>query len=433
VDGVAVNGVTVVRYATTDPARINPNSYIGLQNHGDTAPVRFRNIRVKRDTPVYAGIVKGVGGRCLDITNGDPHQESVWMWPCDGGHAQVFASPGNGMLQAGGRCLGAKDGGTAIGTRVILSTCVDTAVQKWIFRGTDYVNVRSGRCLTADSGDQRALLHLADCTGRTEQLWTPPQQDASSGRLVSPQGRCLDVDNNDPMLGRVHMWDCNNGIAQVWTAPGDGTLRGDGKCLDVTGGVVANGSPVGLSTCAAVPSMQWVMQPDGSVVHPQSNRCLTAVNPDHGSTLSITDCGTNDRQKWTMTEESVFQGAVVGPGTKCLDVAGDNPNGEDLWLWECFGPQGQVWTAPGDGTLRAYGKCLDLRSLNNLTPVILWPCAPGVESQVWGVRPDGTIVNGMVNRCVDSFNGATTNGNDIVIYDCHRGFPQRWSTPGFPI
>jgi len=100
---VLVNGQKVNEYTTTDPARINHNSYIGLQNNGANDPVRFRNIRVKRDTPSTSGPLVGVNNRCLDVFNGDVNQQIVQMWACGGYFAQVWTFPGDGTLQAGGR------------------------------------------------------------------------------------------------------------------------------------------------------------------------------------------------------------------------------------------------------------------------------------------------------------------------------------------
>jgi cytochrome c len=44
---VLLNGVKINDYTSTDPARDLTRGFIGLQNHGDSDDVRFRNVRVK--------------------------------------------------------------------------------------------------------------------------------------------------------------------------------------------------------------------------------------------------------------------------------------------------------------------------------------------------------------------------------------------------
>ena len=35
-------------------------------------------------------------------------------------------------------------------------------------------------------------------------------------------------------------------------------------------------------------------------------------------------------------------------------------DGSQLQLWDCNGTDAQRWTFPGDGTVRALGKCMDV-------------------------------------------------------------------------
>lgn len=43
---VAINGIVVNSFASTDPAR-GLSGHVGIQNHDDDSPVRFRDIRIK--------------------------------------------------------------------------------------------------------------------------------------------------------------------------------------------------------------------------------------------------------------------------------------------------------------------------------------------------------------------------------------------------
>ncbi|GAB3954554.1 hypothetical protein GCM10027614_61840 [Micromonospora vulcania] len=55
-------------------------------------------------------------------------------------------------------------------------------------------------------------------------------------------------------------------------------------------------------------------------------------------------------------------GAIVGLAGKCLDVAAaSSADGTAVQLYDCNGTAAQQWTIGSDGTVRALGKCLDVR------------------------------------------------------------------------
>ncbi|MFG2045497.1 ricin-type beta-trefoil lectin domain protein [Dactylosporangium sp. NPDC048998] len=54
---------------------------------------------------------------------------------------------------------------------------------------------------------------------------------------------------------------CNGTGAQQWTAPGDGTLRALGKCLDATAGGTGNGTKLQLFDCAGAGGQQRTYVP----------------------------------------------------------------------------------------------------------------------------------------------------------------------------
>jgi cytochrome c len=58
---VLLNGTKINDYTSTDPARDLTKGYIGLQNHGDSDDVRFRNVRVK-DLDVVAPVTTATTG-----------------------------------------------------------------------------------------------------------------------------------------------------------------------------------------------------------------------------------------------------------------------------------------------------------------------------------------------------------------------------------
>ncbi|MGW4697373.1 ricin-type beta-trefoil lectin domain protein [Kitasatospora cineracea] len=141
-----------------------------------------------------------------------------------------------------------------------------------------------------------AGIQAADTAG-----WIKAPVGVISGLIRSGiAGKCLDVNGADSANGtRVQIWSCNNGTAQFWTAPSDGTLRALGKCLDVTGAGTANGTGAEIWNCSGGGNQQW--QPyNGGYRNPASGRCLDdpAGSTTDGTRLAIWDCNGGTNQKW---------------------------------------------------------------------------------------------------------------------------------------
>ncbi|MEV6813994.1 ricin-type beta-trefoil lectin domain protein [Micromonospora sp. NPDC051296] len=122
----------------------------------------------------------------------------------------------------------------------------------------------------------------------------------------------------------------------------DFALRGYvDKCIDVPGGVSADGAQLQLWRCNGTPAQRFSLGPNGSLV--------------------VLD--------------------------KCMDVAWTSrDNGAKVQLAYCNGGPAQVWVAEA-GMLRNphSGKCVDVRDWNagNGAPLQIWECAPGQANQTW--------------------------------------------------
>jgi hypothetical protein len=129
-------------------------------------------------------------------------------------------------------------------------------------------------------------------------------------------------------------------------------------------------------------------------------------------------------------------GPITGPGPTrmCVDVDTNTPtSGNAVQLWNCnSGTTGQQWTVASDGTLRAFGKCLDIvgDGTANFTKVQLWDCAPGVGGQQWRVRADGSLFNPQSGRCLDDPQAKTDKGTQLQIYRCNGLWTQQWKVGG---
>jgi chitinase len=124
---------------------------------------------------------------------------------------------------------------------------------------------------------------------------------------------------------------------------------------------------------------------------------------------------------------------VIGPGGKCLDVAGDDTggNGTPVQLWDC-----QSWAVDQhwllkNGELQSLGRCLDVIDQGTAagSRLQLWDCWGG-PNQKWVTRPNGTLVNVGSGRCLDAPYGNTANGTQLWIWDCNGSGAQTFSYNG---
>ncbi len=83
-----------------------------------------------------------------------------------------------------------------------------------------------------------------------------------------------------------------------------------------------------------------------------------------------------------------------------------------------------------DGTIRSYGKCLDIvgNGTANFSKVQLWDCG-GAGGQQWRAQANGSLLNPQSGRCLDDPSGNTADGAQLQIYDCTGQSPQVWKTP----
>jgi beta-glucanase (GH16 family) len=126
---------------------------------------------------------------------------------------------------------------------------------------------------------------------------------ARVGRITGYGGKCVDVAGANVANGTaVQLYDCNGTSAQTWTVGTDGTIRALGKCLDVTSAGTANGTKVQLWDCNGSGAQRWQAGANNSLVNPASGRCLdaTGVSSANGTRLQIWDCTGGANQRWTL-------------------------------------------------------------------------------------------------------------------------------------
>jgi hypothetical protein len=72
--------------------------------------------------------------------------------------------------------------------------------------------------------------------------------------------------------------------------------------MDVTGAGTVNGTKVQLYDCNGTGSQVWQPGTAGSLVNPQSGKCLDATGPSsaNGTRLQIWSCTQAANQSWTL-------------------------------------------------------------------------------------------------------------------------------------
>ncbi len=82
---------------------------------------------------------------------------------------------------------------------------------------------------------------------------------------------------------------CANVAAQSWSAPGDGTIRIAGKCLNAAGGG-NNGTQIDLANCDGSAAQRWNAGLAGDLANVGSGRCVDGPNELTSGRLETWDC-----------------------------------------------------------------------------------------------------------------------------------------------
>ncbi|MDP9799736.1 serine/threonine protein kinase [Catenuloplanes nepalensis] len=119
------------------------------------------------------------------------------------------------------------------------------------------VNAGSNRCFAVAGSNPAAPepIHIWDCDGTPGTKFTLPGTGA-----LQVLGNCIQADS--PNIGsQLHIAPCTGDLSQTFglSAGGDLISIPSGKCLDVTGGIFDNGTPVQLYDCNGTPAQKWLL------------------------------------------------------------------------------------------------------------------------------------------------------------------------------
>jgi len=291
----------------------------------------------------------------------------------------------------------------------------------------DLTSGGTGNCWTAASSTDGASVTLQKCQafGTASQSWVFSASAPSTpgtggvGTIKVFGNKCLDVtDGVDASGTKLQIYGCStankNQQWQVTTRDEDSLLNGilnvqwvnSTKCIDLTGGSQADGTPLQLLDCQTDSTDQkWIsqyMQPappsatqlfrlySADQVDTEEQYAVVARSDvDNDPAVMFPDNEQNFGQNW------LYEGGALKSydGTQCLDVTGGvDADGTKLQTFSCTsGNTNQQWVFNSDFSIqwKGHNKCIDLTD-GNVTfgnQLQVWTCASGNTNRKWRIDP----------------------------------------------
>jgi hypothetical protein len=276
--------------------------------------------------------------------------------------------------------------------------------------------------------------------------------DTASGPVNGIAGKCLtSTASNSPVVIST----CDHSASQIWSVPGDQTLRNGSQCLDVHNGGTTPGLRVWLWSCNGSSAQAWAPGPNNTLVNTRSQLCLDAVNgaSTDGTPIQIWSCNGSSAQAWTLpagdstttggsttgsTTGGSTTGGTTGGGTGGGDLVGFLGNGNKCLTATKTGPvviegcedlPSQAWTVPDDKTIRNADNCLSVAggSTQSGARVVVSACDSS-GAQQWVPGGNKSLVNPQSGLCLDVSGASTADDTPIQIYTCNGTYAQQWTT-----
>lgn len=251
--------------------------------------------------------------------------------------------------------------------------------------------------------------------------------------------KCLDVQGGVFADGTpVQIFDCNGTPAQNWTITTGETkvhLAGTNFCLDA-GSTPGNGVGMKIWQCyAGLAAQQWFLTGDNRIALENQGLCLDLTNGDitNGNRVQTWQCTDNNpNQVWNLNSNNVqppppsttvVQLHPNNNGAKCLDVrAAFFENGTPVQIYDCNGTPAQDFVLNrGSTSVQVNGTnfCLDAgASPSDGTGMKIWTCFDNLPAQEWFYTADNRIALENQGFCLDLTNGVLTNGNQVQEWTC---------------
>lgn len=213
------------------------------------------------------------------------------------------------------------------------------------------------------------------------------------------------------------------------TAAAEPIMRVGGQCIEAG----AEGQPLFLATCRHVQTQTWSYTKSGQIKN-GNGLCVDVERAAKaaGTPVVAYRCTGQNNQRWARYDpaEAAAANADVRQATlrpkrataKCLDLTSDNR----LIVWSCHGGKNQTFTVADNVSARIIvnGRCLEAPKTGN-GPIRGAACDTKKPEQFWTVERSGQI-KGRTGGCMDVKEGRTTNGTEILRWDCTNGANQKF-------
>jgi Ricin-type beta-trefoil lectin domain/Putative Ig domain len=218
-----------------------------------------------------------------------------------------------------------------------------------------------------------------------------PNKGATGLIHLALDAKCLLDPGGETVNGTpVQIANCVSGATERWTVVSDGTVRVNGRCLQIAGSGSSAGRQLQLGGCGnANPRQLWAQGTSGELINPASGLCVTdpGASRKSGAVPAMGTCRVNSAEQWTLPSQPL----LTALGGSCADDHySQGNNGAVVDMFWCNDTAGQAWSFRPDGTIRAglfSDKCVTVRN----SKTVLYTCASGNSSQKWAVVRTGVM------------------------------------------
>ena len=123
-------------------------------------------------------------------------------------------------------------------------------------------------------------------------------------------------------------------------------IDGRGKCIDIEGNNMSNGTPVHHWSCQGQTTQLWYHDPDGQLRNKNNpDKCVDvfAFGTGNGSRLVIWDCNEQANQRFSWSGQTLRPAHAPGKAIDVKDAWWGAMDGQDLHLWDYQNTWGQTW------------------------------------------------------------------------------------------
>lgn len=214
------------------------------------------------DTGSYQIEYAGGGDKCIDAGGAMQGGTQLMLWDCNGLPQQKWSYDSKAsrvyLANSPKNCMDLAGGDTKWGNKLQLWACNGLANQQWSLRAGITIRMRKSpnSCLDLYGGktDNGTPINIWDCNGMDHQFWFF-DPGAYQIQYAGDRSKCIDAGNGQPGA-KLMLWDCNGLAQQRWGYDSkQGTVFLDASasdatiCIDLTGGVFHDGTPVQTWTC----------------------------------------------------------------------------------------------------------------------------------------------------------------------------------------